>query len=64
MHGRLITKIIYFALSCGGTMGYVPSARLIFNTEKQMWEYFSHQFLMEQIAEKSGRKRAEMLRKD
>jgi hypothetical protein len=36
-----------FAVSCGGTMGYIPDDRLIFNWEKTSWEFVSFTNLYE-----------------
>ncbi|PVY40252.1 hypothetical protein [Pontibacter virosus] len=45
--GRLITKNINYAFGCGGTMGYVPEARLVYNRSIKQWEYFSKAALLE-----------------
>ncbi|WP_207429931.1 hypothetical protein [Sabulibacter ruber] len=45
--GRLITKDINFAVGCGGTMGYIPNARLVYNRESRKWDYYSYATLLE-----------------
>ena len=38
---------IELALWCGGTMGYLPAARFIYNSENESWTYFGFHKLIE-----------------
>ena len=38
---KLITGNYNFALWCGGTMGYIPEGRLIYDTELKEWKYIT-----------------------
>lgn len=37
-HGRLILRKGSFSLSCGGTNGYIPTARYVYNRNEKIWE--------------------------
>lgn len=38
----------YFASWCGGTEGYLPEGRFIFNEEKNIWEFYSEEDALNQ----------------
>ncbi|WP_184549336.1 hypothetical protein [Mucilaginibacter sp. FT3.2] len=38
---HLVTKHIYLLANCGGTNGYIPSGRLVYNRSSQLWTYSS-----------------------
>jgi len=46
---RLITKIYNFSAWCGGTLGYIPQGRLVFNSQSSSWQYISEK---DMVAEK------------
>lgn len=47
--GRLITKEINYTISCGGTNGYIPTARFIYNQEKANWDFYTYDELLQSI---------------
>jgi|GEM_PF-2601038 hypothetical protein len=40
---------ISLSVSCGGTLGYIPSARFIFNKETKAWKYSSSEEIADKI---------------
>ncbi|WP_192821956.1 hypothetical protein [Rufibacter sp. LB8] len=50
--GRVITKSINMAYGCGGTMGYIPDGRLVYNKNRDKWEYHPYSVLLEKKREK------------
>ncbi|UZR94030.1 hypothetical protein [Chondrinema litorale] len=47
--GSLITKEINYTLSCGGTNGYIPTARFIYSQEKANWDFYTYDELLQSI---------------
>jgi hypothetical protein len=45
---RLITKNFNFSAWCGGTLGYIPQGRLIFNPLSSSWQYISEKRMIEE----------------
>lgn len=37
-HGRLITRKGFFSIKCGGTNGYVPTERFVYNRNTRAWD--------------------------
>jgi hypothetical protein len=56
--GRIVKKEVYFLASCGGTMGYIPTARYIFDSKTRHWRHVSYQEIVAQKMEQ----RSQMLR--
>lgn len=36
---------VYGEIECGGTMGYIPDGRFIFNTTSKQWEYYTYEYI-------------------
>lgn len=49
--GHLITRNIHFVASCGGTLGYIPTARFVFDNRQQTWVYYPNDQLVKQRLE-------------
>jgi hypothetical protein len=49
--GHLITRNIRFIASCGGTLGYIPTPRFVFDNRQQTWVYYSNDQLVKQRLE-------------
>jgi len=47
---RLVTRNYNFSAWCGGTLGYIPQGRIIYNHVSSDWQYLSEQTI---IAEKT-----------
>jgi hypothetical protein len=45
---RLITKNYNFSAWCGGTLGYIPQGRLIYNAQSSSWQYISEKTIIEE----------------
>lgn len=38
-------KKVYGEIECGGTMGYIPDGRFIFNATSKQWEYYTYEYI-------------------
>lgn len=36
---------VYGEIECGGTMGYIPDGRFIFNPTSKQWEYYTYEYI-------------------
>lgn len=36
---------VYGEIECGGTMGYIPDGRFIFNATSRKWDYYSYDYI-------------------
>lgn len=36
---------VYGEIECGGTMGYIPDGRFIFNATSKQWEYYTYEYI-------------------
>ena len=54
--GRIITREVNYLAGCGGTMGYIPTARFIFDKEKNKWTFKDYEDILEEkLAERKKR---------
>jgi hypothetical protein len=54
-HWRLITRQVLLSASCGGTIGYIPSGRMIYNKESKTWSYVSGKEVLAEMKKKNPR---------
>ncbi|MCX2746177.1 hypothetical protein OO013_20025 [Mangrovivirga sp. M17] len=52
---RISTREVSYSISCGGTYGYIPSGRFIYNKNGDEWIYISSQEIIKDKREERNR---------